>query len=116
MDKEYKLKDRAPSMQAEQDSPDNEVHETELEIRNSDGLHMRPAMRFVDVANRFESDIAVSHGETNVNGKSIMEISMLAATKGAKLKVRASGSDARAAVDALRELVEDPQFDGPTPK
>ena len=103
-------------MQVEQDSPDSELHETELEIRNSDGLHMRPAMRFVDVANRFESDIAVSHGETNVNGKSIMEISMLAATRGTKLKVSASGSDARAAVDALRELVEDKHFDEPTPK
>jgi phosphocarrier protein len=103
-------------MQAEQDSPDNRVHETELEIRNENGLHMRPAMKFVDVANRFDSDIAVSNGETKVNGKSIMEISMLAATRGTKLKVSASGSDARAAVEALRELVEDPQFDGPTPK
>ena len=103
-------------MQVEQDSPDSELHETELEIRNSDGLHMRPAMRFVDIANGFDSDISVSNGETTVNGKSIMEISMLAATRGTRLKVSASGSDARAAVEALRELVEDKQFDEPTPK
>lgn len=103
-------------MQAEQDLPDNEVHETDVEIRNQHGLHMRPAMKFVDVANQFDSDILVSYGDTKVNGKSIMEISMLAATKGARLKITASGSDARAALDALRELVEDPQFDGPTPK
>ena len=99
-----------------QDSPDSELHETELEIRNSDGLHMRPAMKFVDIANGFDSDISVSNGETTVNGKSIMEISMLAATRGTKLKVSANGSDARAAVEALRELVEDKHFDEPTPE
>lgn len=103
-------------MQAEQDSPDNEVHEAELEIRNENGLHMRPAMKFVDVANRFESDIAVSRDETKVNGKSIMEISMLAATRGTKLKIRASGSDAREAINALRELVEEKHFDEPPPE
>jgi len=103
-------------MQVEQDSPDSELHETELEIRNSDGLHMRPAMKFVDIANGFDSDISVSNGETTVNGKSIMEISMLAATRGTKLKVSANGSDARAAVEALRELVEDKHFDEPTPE
>jgi len=102
-------------MQAE-DSVDNTVHEAELEIRNSDGLHMRPAMRFVDIANRFESDITVSNGETQVDGKSIMQVTMLAATFGAKLKVRAEGPDARDAVDALRELVEDKHFDEPTPE
>ena len=105
-----------PAMQVEQDSPDNKVHEAELEIRNENGLHMRPAMRFVDVANRFDSDIWVSHGEMKVDGKSIMDISMLAAAKGTRLKIRASGSDARAAVEALRELVEDKHFDEPTPK
>ena len=103
-------------MQAKQDSPDNEVHEAELEIRNSDGLHMRPAMRFVDIANRFTSDISVSNGETNVDAKSIMQITMLAATCGTKLRIKAEGPDARAAVDALRELVEDKHFEEPTPE
>lgn len=102
-------------MQAE-DSLENAVHEIELEIRNSDGLHMRPAMRFVDTANRFECDITVSNGETNVDGKSIMQITMLAATFGTKLKVRAEGHDARDAIDALQELVEDKHFDEPAPK
>lgn len=102
-------------MQAE-DSLENLVHEIELEIRNSDGLHMRPAMRFVDTANRFDSDITVSNGETNVDGKSIMQVTMLAATCGTKLKITAEGSDARDAIDALRELVEDKHFDEPVPK
>jgi phosphotransferase system HPr (HPr) family protein len=101
--------------QAGQDSLENTVREAELEIKNSDGLHMRPAMRFVDVANKFDSDVTVSNGETNVDGKSIMQITMLAATCGTKLKIRVEGQDAKEAIDALQELVEDKHFDEPTP-
>ena len=103
-------------MQAEEDTLENEVYEAELEIKNAEGLHMRPAMQFVDIANRFDSEINVSNGETNVDGKSIMNISMLAATCGTKLRIKAKGSDARQAIDALRELVEEKHFDEPTPK
>jgi phosphotransferase system HPr (HPr) family protein len=103
------------AMQAEEDTLENMGHEVDIEIKNAEGLHMRPAMRFVEVANRFTSDIAVSNAETKVDGKSIMQISMLAATCGTKLKVRAEGPDAREAIDALRELVEEKHFDEPTP-
>ena len=103
-------------MQAEEDIWQNVVYDTELEIKNAEGLHMRPAMKFVDIANRFDSEINVSDGETNVDGKSIMQISMLAATCGTKLKVRAKGPDAQEAIIALKELVEDKHFDEPTPK
>ena len=102
-------------MQAEEDIFENDVYDVELEIKNSEGLHMRPAMKFVDIANRFESEINVSNGEMNVNGKSIMQISMLAATCGTKLKVTATGPDAREAIDALRKLVEEEHFNEPTP-
>jgi phosphocarrier protein len=102
-------------MQAEENTLENVVYEADMEIRNAEGLHMRPAMRFVDIANRFDSDIAVSNGQTKVDGKSIMQVSMLAATCGTKLRVRAEGRDAREAVDALRELVEVTHFDEPTP-
>jgi phosphocarrier protein HPr len=102
-------------MQTEEDILENDVYDVELEIKNSQGLHMRPAMKFVDMANRFESEINVSNGEMNVNGKSIMQISMLAATCGTKLKVTATGPDAREAIDALQKLVEEEHFNEPTP-
>jgi len=102
-------------MQAEEDTLDNMVCDVELEIKNAEGLHMRPAMKFVDVANRFESEINVSNVETSVDGKSIMQISMLAATCGTKLKVTAKGPDAQKAIDALKKLVEEQHFDEPTP-
>jgi phosphotransferase system HPr (HPr) family protein len=103
-------------MQAQEDAPKNQVHEAELEIKNSDGLHMRPAMKFVDMANRFDSDITVSKGDTDVDGKSIMQISLLAATCGTKLRIKAEGPDGREAIDALRELVEDKHFNEPEAK
>ena len=103
-------------MQAEQHSLEKVVCETEIEIKNADGLHMRPAMQFVDVANQYDCDVTVSNGENNVNGKSIMEMSMLAASCGTKLKIKAEGSDAEKVISALRELVEEKMFGEPAPK
>ena len=104
------------NMQTEQDSPQRVVCEALVEIKNADGLHMRPAMQFVDIANQFDCDINVSNDENTVDGKSIMQMSMLAATCGTKLKIKAEGADAKEAIEALRELVEDKHFDEPTPK
>jgi phosphotransferase system HPr (HPr) family protein len=87
------------------------ICEIEVEIKNADGLHMRPAMQFVDVAGRFTSDIKVGNDQANVDAKSIMQMTMLAATFGTKLHIRAEGSDAKEAVKALRELVEVRMFD-----
>ena len=103
-------------MQAGQNSLEKVVCETEVEIKNSDGLHMRPAMQFVDVANQFDCDVTVSSGENSVDGKSIMQMSMLAATYGSKLKIKAEGADAQEAISALRKLVEEKKFDEPAPE
>ncbi len=84
--------------------------EAELEIKNADGLHMRPAMQFVDAASQFECEITVTNAENSVDGKSIMQMSMLAAICGTKIKVAAKGKDAQKAVEALRELVEVKKF------
>ncbi len=89
------------------------MHEINVEIKNSDGLHMRPAMLFVDVASQFRSDIKVCHNSTEVDGKSIMQMTMLAATMGTTLKITADGSDANEALEALKDLVEVRKFDEP---
>jgi phosphocarrier protein HPr len=89
-------------------------YEIEVQIRNMEGLHMRPAMQFVDTASRFESAIEVSNEGTNVDAKSIMQMTMLAATCGTKLRIKAKGRDAGAAIEALRQLVEVKMF-GETP-
>jgi phosphocarrier protein HPr len=102
-------------MQPEDQTLDQVVFETEVQIKNADGLHMRPAMQFVDLASKFESEITVSNTQASVDGKSIMQMSMLAATCGTKLTLRAEGADAEQAVNALRELVEVRMFDEPPP-
>jgi phosphocarrier protein HPr len=92
------------------------VSETTVEIKNADGLHMRPAMQFVDLASQFDCSITVSNGQTSADGKSIMQMSILAATCGTRLRIRAEGPDAGKAVDALRELVEARMFGEPPPR
>jgi len=91
------------------------VCERQVHIKNADGLHMRPAMQFVDIASKFKCEITVSNGENAVDGKSIMQMSMLAATCGTSLTIRAQGQDCSEAVEALRQLVEEQMFDEPPP-
>lgn len=74
-------------------------------IVNKLGLHARPAMEFVDCASRFTSEVFVKRGDQSVNGKSIMEMMLLAATAGTVLEVEATGDDAQAAIDDLVKLV-----------
>jgi len=92
------------------------VRETTVQIKNGDGLHMRPAMQFVDLASQFDCEVTVSSGRVEADGKSIMNMSMLAATFGTQLKIRAAGPQAEEALEALRELVEVRMFDEPPPE
>lgn len=82
----------------------------ETSIRNTLGLHARPAMQFVDVANQFSSRVTVYKGgeePAEADGKSVMQMIILAATEGTPLKIEAEGEDAQQAVDKLAELVEE---------
>jgi phosphocarrier protein HPr len=77
-------------------------------ILNRLGLHARPAMAFVEEASRFEADITVrkcGDGEV-VDGKSILQMLMLAGTCGTVMEITASGSDESAAIEALVRLVD----------
>ncbi|MFQ5688963.1 MAG: HPr family phosphocarrier protein [Gemmatimonadota bacterium] len=75
-------------------------------IRNRLGLHARPAAEFVKLASRFECEIWVAKDGLEVNGKSIMGVMMLAAEEGAEIRLRAVGSDAERAMEALVALIE----------
>ncbi|MCD6364263.1 MAG: HPr family phosphocarrier protein [Planctomycetes bacterium] len=79
--------------------------EREVEIVNKYGLHARPAMKFVEVANRYNSKVEVSNGVLTVDAKSIMSVMRLAATKGTALQIVADGADAQEALESLSELV-----------
>lgn len=75
-------------------------------IGNKLGLHARPAMCFVDAAMPFKSAITVKRADQSVDGKSIMQMMMLAATRGTELEIIAEGDDADAACAALKKLVD----------
>ena len=78
-------------------------------ISNKLGLHARPAMQFVDLANQFESTVTVHKGgdePLDADGKSVMQMIILAATEGTPLDITAEGADAEDAVGQLAELVE----------
>jgi phosphocarrier protein len=81
----------------------------EVIISNKLGLHARPAMQFVDVANQFQSTVTVHKGGEEpgeADGKSVMQMIILAAVEGTPLKIDAEGEDAEQAIAKLAELVE----------
>ncbi len=69
-------------------------------------------MRFVKLAGQFKSEIRVSHNDTEINGKSILDLTLLAAECGTRLDLVANGPDAEQAVLALARLVESQFRDG----
>jgi phosphocarrier protein HPr len=82
------------------------VHESEFVVRAELGLHARPAGQFVALAARFRSAIQVGRGDEWVDGRSILSLLSLAASRGTALRIRAEGEDAAEAVEALGRLLE----------
>jgi phosphotransferase system HPr (HPr) family protein len=87
-------------------SHDESVCRRQVEVTNSLGLHMRPANKFVELALQFQADIRVRHNGNEFNGKSILDLTSLAAERGTRLEVEACGPDAAQAVEALALLVK----------
>ena len=81
------------------------VVEKTVVIKSKQGLHARPAALFVQIANKFDSDVIVAKGKTKVNGKSIMGIMMLEAGRGAKITIITKGEDAQQAITELENLL-----------
>ena len=74
-------------------------------ILNDKGLHARASARFVEVVEKFESEVIVEKDELEASGSSIMGLLMLAASKGTSIKVTLNGNDAEELVLALEELI-----------
>jgi phosphocarrier protein HPr len=75
-------------------------------ICNQRGLHARAAARFVKTAGQFDAEVLVRKNGTEVSGRSIMGLMMLAAAPGTVIELFATGRQAEAAVTALTKLVE----------
>ena len=81
--------------------------ERAIMIANELGLHARAATKFVQIAGKFPCDVTVEKDGHEVNGKSIMGVLMLVASKGTTIVIRGKGAQAPDAVAALARLVED---------
>jgi phosphocarrier protein HPr len=76
-------------------------------IQNELGLHARAATRLVQIAAKFPCEVTVAKDGHEVNGKSIMGVLMLVASKGTMVTIRAKGERAGEAVAAIVALIED---------
>jgi len=76
-----------------------------IPIVNKLGLHARAAAKFVELASRHQAHIEVEANGRKVNGKSIMGVMMLAASKGTEIILSANGIDENQATESLSELI-----------
>ena len=75
-------------------------------VKNSLGIHARPAALIVQAASRFRSEIFLSKDGMEVNGKSIMGVMMLAAEPNAEVAVKAQGEDESQAAQEMVRVIE----------
>lgn len=80
--------------------------EKRLTVKSKLGLHARPAALFVQLANRFQSEIILKKGRQKANGKSIMDVLTLAVGPGAQVLVQIRGLDAKQAMAGIEELFQ----------
>ncbi len=79
----------------------------EVIVKNSLGIHTRPAAQLVQEAMKFESDVFLIMDNTTVNAKSVLDILTLGAAPGKKIVIKAIGKDADKAVKRLVSLFEE---------
>ncbi|HVV17359.1 MAG TPA: HPr family phosphocarrier protein [Polyangia bacterium] len=79
--------------------------ERDVQVRNRLGMHARAAVRFVQIANGYKSEVKVVKDGQEANGKSIMGLLTLVAAHGVTMKLVCEGEDAEQAVTALADLV-----------
>ena len=84
--------------------------ETKITIINKLGLHARAASKFVTTASAFGCEIRAGKDGQMVDGKSIMSVMMLAASKGTELQLQFDGNDEQQAMDAVISLINN-RFD-----
>jgi len=75
-------------------------------VRNARGLHTRPSTEIVKCAAGFSADVRLFYQKTEINAKSLLGILMLAAEKGARIRIVATGKDAEKAVASLLDLAK----------
>jgi phosphotransferase system HPr (HPr) family protein len=76
-----------------------------VSVQNPLGLHARAAARFVHAASGFTARVRVARPGREIDGKSIMGLLLLSASRGTSITITAEGPDEQQAVDALAALI-----------
>lgn len=108
--KYQQLEAEGPGLEEVVEETEGAEHEVTLNIENQQGLHARPAARFVTTAARFEAEIRAYNATTGtgpVNAKSIGQVASLGAEHGHEVRVTAEGAEAQAALEALAQLARE---------
>ena len=82
----------------------------EITVHCESGLHNKQATYFVQKANEFESSIWLESDNRKMNAKSLLGIMSLCIDNGSEVTLSAVGSDEKAAVDALDDLLQHDVF------
>jgi phosphocarrier protein HPr len=83
--------------------------ERRVVVRNRLGLHARAAAKLVRAASCYQSRIQLERidGSAAADAKSILGVLLLAAARGAELKIIADGADEAEALEAIHRLFAD---------
>ncbi len=90
--------------------PDETAESITLTLTNLHGLHARPAAKFVQTAARFMANVTVSdltNGKGPVSARSLNAIATLGAVENHRIRISASGEEAKLVLAALKVLIED---------
>lgn len=77
-----------------------------VQVKNSMGLHTRPATTIVKLLQNCKSSVMFTHKQETINAKSILSILMLAARKNSKITIMVDGEDADLTMEQLKEAFE----------
>lgn len=80
---------------------------SQVVIPNKLGLHARAAAKLVSTATKFSAEVYLEKGSNRINGKSIMGVMMLAASKGTTITIITDGEDENAALKAVNTLIQE---------
>lgn len=77
-----------------------------VKVKNSMGLHTRPATAIVKLLQGCKSNVFFTYRKETINAKSILSILMLAARKNTNITISVTGEDAQETLDKLTAAFE----------
>jgi phosphoenolpyruvate-protein phosphotransferase len=80
-------------------------HERDVTVDAAHGIHARPAARIAAALRPFVAEVALVAGDKRANARSTVALLGLGVTSGSKVRITGTGADARAAVDAVADLI-----------